>query len=217
MNSSKINQDGLRTNIADMMSQRKQRKFKETVELQIGLKDYDPEKDKRFQGSIKLPNIPKPRMSICIIGNAIHCGQAKDLSLPHIDVDGLKKFNKDRKLIKKYFKKYDTLVASEALMKQIPRLLGNVLVKMGKFPVQITDSEKVTDKVNEVKATVRFQLKKVLCMGTAVATVEHSPEQIRQNINMSINFLVSLLKKGWQNIRTLHIKTSMGKSQRIYG
>jgi len=34
-------------------------------------------------------------------------------------------------------------------------------------------------------------------MGTAVATVEHSPEQIRQNINMSINFLVSLLKKGW--------------------
>jgi len=30
------------------------------------------------------------------------------------------------------------------------------LVKMGKFPVQITDSEKVTDKVNEVKATVRF-------------------------------------------------------------
>jgi len=56
-------------------------------------------------------------MSICIIGNAIHCGQAKDLSLPHIDVDGLKKFNKDRKLIKKYFKKYDTLVASEALMK----------------------------------------------------------------------------------------------------
>ena len=50
---------------------------------------------------------------------------------------------------------------------------------MGKFPVQITDSEKVTDKVNEVKATVRFQLKKVLCMGTAVATVEHNPEQIR--------------------------------------
>ena len=95
-------------------------------------------------------------MSVCIIGNAIHCGQAKESSLPHIDVDGLKKFNKDRKLIKKYFKKYDTLVASEALMKQIPRLLGNVLVKMGKFPVQITDSEKVTDKVNEVKATVRF-------------------------------------------------------------
>lgn len=34
---------------------------------------------------------------------------------------------------------------------------------------------------------------------------------------MSINYLISLLKKGWQNIRTIHIKTSMGKSHRIYG
>ena len=45
---------------------------------------------------------------------------------------------------------------------------------MGKFPVQMTDNEKVVDKVSEVKATVRFQLKKVLCMGTAVATCDHT-------------------------------------------
>jgi hypothetical protein len=29
--------------------------------------------------------------------------------------------------------------------------------------------------------------------------------------------LVSLMKKGWQNIGTLHLKTSMGKSYRIFG
>ena len=189
----------------------------ETVELQNGLKDYDPEKDKRFQGSIKLPNIPKPRMKVCIIGNAIHCNQAKEAGIPCIDVDGLKKFNKDRKLIKKWAKPYSTLIASDQLMKMIPRLLGNVLVKMGKFPVQMTDNEKVVDKVQEVKGTVRFQLKKVLCMGTAVATCDHTQEQIRQNINMSINFLVSLLKKGWQNIKSLHMKTAMSKSIKIYG
>ena len=34
---------------------------------------------------------------------------------------------------------------------------------------------------------------------------------------MSVNFLISLLKKGWNNIRTLHIKTSMGKAYRLYG
>jgi large subunit ribosomal protein L10Ae len=61
-------------------------------------------------------------------------------------------------------------------MKMIPRLLGNVLVKMNKFPIQMTDNEKVVDKLNEVKGTVRFQLKKVLCMGTAVATCDHTPE-----------------------------------------
>lgn len=34
-------------------SQEKKRKFVETVELQIGLKNYDPAKDKRFTGTVK--------------------------------------------------------------------------------------------------------------------------------------------------------------------
>lgn len=129
----------------------------------------------------------------------------------------MKKFNKEKKLIKKWAKPYDVLLASESLMKQIPRLLGNVLVKMGKFPVSIAENESVETKVQEMKQTVRFQLKKVLCLGTAIGTVDLEPEQVRQNINMSINFLVSLLKKGWQNIKSLHIKTSMGGKYKIFG
>ncbi|KAI4996099.1 hypothetical protein ZWY2020_041240 [Hordeum vulgare] len=35
----------------------KNRKFTKTVELQIGLKNYDLQKDKRFSGSVKLPHI----------------------------------------------------------------------------------------------------------------------------------------------------------------
>lgn len=31
----------------------KKRKFVETVELQIGLKNYDPQRDKRFSGTVK--------------------------------------------------------------------------------------------------------------------------------------------------------------------
>ena len=31
----------------------KKRKFLESVELQIGLKNYDPQKDKRFSGTVK--------------------------------------------------------------------------------------------------------------------------------------------------------------------
>ena len=64
---------------------------------------------------------------------------------------------------------------------------------------------------------VKFQLKKVLCMGVAVANVEMDPDQCRQNIVMAINFLVSLLKKNWNNVKTLHIKSTMGKCQRIFG
>jgi hypothetical protein len=42
----------------------KPRKFSETIELQIGLKNYDPQKDKRFSGTVKLPHIPRPKMKV---------------------------------------------------------------------------------------------------------------------------------------------------------
>ena len=45
-------------------SKTKQRKFTETVELQIGLKNYDPQKDKRFSGVVKLPYTPRPSMKV---------------------------------------------------------------------------------------------------------------------------------------------------------
>ena len=32
--------------------------------VQIGLKNYDPQRDKRFSGTIKLPAIPRPNMKI---------------------------------------------------------------------------------------------------------------------------------------------------------
>ena len=42
----------------------KKRGFVETVELQIGIRDYDPEKDKRFSGSIRLPHCPHPKQKV---------------------------------------------------------------------------------------------------------------------------------------------------------
>lgn len=70
--------------------------------------------------------------------------------------------------------------------------------------------------VAETKASIKFQLKKVLCLGVAVAHVGMSEAEIRTNIMYSINFLVSLLKKNWQNVRCLYIKTTMGKPIRIF-
>lgn len=51
---SKINSDFVKKSITEMITERKKRKFVETVELQIGLRDYDPEK--RFTGTVRLPN-----------------------------------------------------------------------------------------------------------------------------------------------------------------
>lgn len=59
---SKINPEFLKKSISDMVNERKKRKFNETVELQIGLRDYDP--DKRFTGTVRLPNPIKSNLTV---------------------------------------------------------------------------------------------------------------------------------------------------------
>ncbi|CCW69185.1 unnamed protein product [Phytomonas sp. Hart1] len=77
-------------------------------------------------------------------------------------------------------------------------------------------SESLSDKVTELQSTVKFQLKKVLCLGTSVGHMDMNEDQLRQNVTMSLNFLVSLLKKNWQNLKSAYIKSTMGTPQRIY-
>ena len=84
----------------------KKRKFTETVELQISLKNYDPQKDKRFSGTVKLKHIPRPKLKVCILGDASHCDEAKANDIPCMDVEALKKLNKNKKLVKKLGKSF---------------------------------------------------------------------------------------------------------------
>ncbi|KAG5440423.1 hypothetical protein PCK2_000556 [Pneumocystis canis] len=215
--SSKVSAATIRENVRLLLaySEEHKRNFLETVELQIGLKNYDPQRDKRFSGTIKLPNIPR-RLDICVLADAHDLDRAKELGVDALSVEDLKKLNKQKKLVKKLAKKYDAFVSSDSLIKQIPRLLGPGLSKVGKFPVPVSHIDDLSIKLAEVQATIKFQLKKVLCLGVAVGNVGLTEDQLVANIMLAINFLVSLLKKAWQNVKSLVIKSTMGKPYRLY-
>merc|ERR1711871_1144580 len=216
---SKLNGETLKNQIASVLaeSKAKQRKFTETIELQIGLKAYDPMKDKRFAGTIKLPHCPRPNLKIGVLADAKHQDEAKAAGLDAHTAEDLKKFNKNKKIIKKFAAKYSAFLASESLIKQVPRLLGPQLSKVGKFPTPCTHADSLATKALEIRSSVKFQLKKVLGLGVAVGHVEMDEQQLLHNISMAVNFLISLLKKHWQNIRSLYIKLTMGKPMLIYG
>ncbi|CEG39708.1 60s ribosomal protein l10a [Plasmopara halstedii] len=194
----------------------KKRNFNETIELQIALKNYDPQKDKRFSGTFKLPTVPRPGMKICVLGNAVHCEMAEKEGFEYMTVDDLKKFNKNKKVIKKFAKKYDAFLASDTLIKQIPRLLGPGLNKAGKFPTLVTSSDSLTEKAEAVRATIKFQMKKVMCLNVAIGHVGLDKQQIVVNTQLAANFLASLLKKNWQNIKVLYLKSTMGPAVQIF-
>ncbi|KAF2183165.1 ribosomal protein L1 [Zopfia rhizophila CBS 207.26] len=159
---SKITGVGVRENVKDLLqhSETKQRNFLETVELQNGLETYDPRRDKP----------PRLRASVCILVDAM-------------SADDLKKLSTNKKLIKKFARKYNAFVTSDTVIKQIPRLFGPDLSKAGKLPAPVSHVEDIANKITEVKSTIKFQLKKVL-------------DELIGDIVLAINYLVSLLKKG---------------------
>jgi len=203
-------------------SQEKKRGFVETIELQIALKNYDPTRDKRFSGVVRLPVAPRQNFNVTIIGDAKHMGDAKTAGVVAeriLSADDLKKLKKDKKLVKKLANSADAFLASASLIRQIPRLLGPGLNKAGKFPAVLGANDSILEKIESQKASVKFQLKSKnsLSLGVAVANVSMKPEDIVTNITMSVNFFVSLLAKNWQQVKRMYIKSTMGPSFRIYG
>merc|ERR1712094_136278 len=91
--------------------------------------------------------------------------------------------------------KYDCFLASQSVMKQIPRLLGPTMHKLGKFPTLLERSDSITDKIDDLRRNVEFQLKKVLTLGVAIANVEMTEQQVYANTQITVNFLVSLPRR----------------------
>lgn len=213
----KINNQAVSEGIAELRKIMKQRKFTETIELQIGLKDYDPQKDKRFVGSVRLPNNPRPNLKICIIADEKHKDEVAKFSIDVdvVDLEYLKKFNKEKKLIKGWAKKYSLLIASDTVLKKVPVVVGPILNRIQMFPQVVTHNEPLLGKVEDIRSSVKWQLKKVTCLAAAVGSANMSDDELRVNVMMSLNFLVSLLKKGWHNCKSVHIKSTMSKSIKL--
>ena len=221
MSGSKVSNETLQEAVQGILaySTENKRNFQETVELQIVLKNYDPVRDKRFSGTIKLPVAPRAKFSVCILGNQKHCDEAKAAGIDHLNVDALTKMKKSNKLVKKLANQYHAFLASADLIKKIPRILGPGLNKAGKFPSVLGNNDNLVEKVNEQKSSIKFQLKskKNMVLGVPVGNVGMTEQEIINNASLSINFLVSLLKKNWQNIRKLYVKSSMGPPFRVFG
>lgn len=56
-----------------------------------------------------------------------------------------------------------------------------------------------------------------MCMSFAIANCDMTAEEIQLQIMTLMNYLTSTFKKGWQNVKRIHIKTTMGTPVKIYG
>ena len=71
----------------------KSRRFVESMELHVTPNDYDTMRDKRFAGSVWLPYVARPRMKLCVVGDAVHYTETERAQVAGKTVEVLKRFN----------------------------------------------------------------------------------------------------------------------------
>lgn len=74
-----------------------------------------------FVHNSRLKHIPRPKMSVCILGDQQHCDEAESYSVPSMDAEALKKLNKNKKAVKKLGKHLSLFVT------QFPPQMMNIV------------------------------------------------------------------------------------------
>lgn len=202
--------------VKDAIETSKARKFSESVDLAINLKDIDLSIPKnRVDDEVLLPNGRGKPIKIAVFGSgelAIKAKKVADLVITPEELDDLAD---DKKQAKKLANDHVFFVAEAPLMPVIGKKLGVVLGPRGKMPKPIPPSADPAPLINNLRRTVRIRSKDRRTFHAPVGTKEMSIEDLAENVDEIIKRLIGKLERGKMNIASVYIKTTMGKSVRL--
>ena len=100
-------------------------------------------------------------------------------------------------------------------MPTIGKTLGTVLGPRGKMPKPVPPHADLSGLVKNLRNTVKIRSKSSKTFHTVAGSAEMSKEHIAENVDAIIERLEGALERGKMNIGSLHIKTTMGPSERV--
>ena len=205
----------------------RKRKFDETIDLIINVRDVDIKNpNNRIDQEILLPHgiEGNKRMErVCFIAKDDMELQLKGLGYAVINPETLddlqKRSNKEKKLVAK---KYEYFVARGDLMRNLAKVLARYLGQQGKMPRPqpkgfgvIKPNENIEEFVARLNRIIKVEMKKSLLMQLKVGKKSQSPEDLMTNIESVLHFIETKLPNGYNNIKSIFVKTSMGKPVRV--
>ncbi len=202
--------------VKEALEASKERKFKESVDLAINLKDIDLSIPKnRVDDEILLPKGRGRPIKVAVFGSgelAIKAKAVADLVITPEELDDLAD---DKKQAKKMANEHVFFIAEAPLMPTIGKKLGVVLGPRGKMPKPIPPSADPAPLINNLRKTVRIRSKDRRTFHAPVGTKDMSVEDLAENVDVVIKRLIGKLERGRMNISSIYIKTTMGKSVRL--
>jgi large subunit ribosomal protein L1 len=194
----------------------KERKFLESVELAINLKDVDLSNPKnRINEEVILPHGRGREVKVAVFGSgelAVKARTAADLVILSEELDTI---TDDKTEAKKMVIRHDFFLAEAPLMPIIGKRLGIFLGTRGKMPKPIPPQADPVPFIKNLRNTVRMRSKERKTFHVPIGTRKMKLEDLANNLEVVLKRLESKLERGKQNIASIYVKTTMGPSIRI--
>ncbi len=202
--------------VKEAIENAKERKFLESVDLAINLKDVDLSIPKnRINEEVILPKGRGKEIKVAVFASgetALKAKECADLVIPPEEID---KLGEDKRRARKIANEYEFFLAEAPLMARIGKVLGVILGPRGKMPKPIPPGSDPCPMVKNLKRTVRMRSRDKRTFHVPVGTKDMDPEDIATNIEEIIKRLEHKLERGLQNIESLYVKTTMGPAVKI--
>jgi len=193
--------------------QSKQTKFPQSVEVLIALKEVDPKKtDLNINEIVYLPHPMAKQARVCFIGSGDLAVRAKNAKANLVmDPSQLENYGGSKRDAKKLARSYDFFLADTALMPRIGKVLGQALGPKGKIPTPVPPNSQVEAMINRMRTAIRVRSRGSLGVMAKVGDDKLTDPELAENIVAVVNAVSKKLPNGDKNIKTVMVKTTMGK------
>jgi large subunit ribosomal protein L1 len=192
--------------------QSKERKFTEAVEVVITLKDVDPKKtDLNINEIVYLPHPVGKEARVCFIGSGDLAVRAKNAKAAVIDPAQLENYAGNKKEAKRLVRSYDFFIADTSLMPRVGKILGQYLGPKGKIPTPVPPNAPVEAIIQRLRTAVRVRNRGSLGIAAKVGDKTLPDHHLAENILAVVQTVSKKLPNGDRNIKSLIIKTTMGR------
>ncbi|HSA98001.1 MAG TPA: 50S ribosomal protein L1 [Candidatus Nitrosotenuis sp.] len=207
-----INEPELAKMIKESKATDKERKFKQSVEMYVVLKDIDVKKGFAMNETIQLPKKLSSPTTVCIMAGGDLGLKAKSANADRvISGDEINSLAANKREARKFINKYDFFLADTQLMTTVGKVLGQLLGPRGKMPVPVPFNAPVESLLDRFRSSIRVKVKNSLSLSCKIGDESMDDADLAANAHAVLSALEKKLPNGERNIRRVIIKTSMGK------
>jgi large subunit ribosomal protein L1 len=192
------------------------RKFVQSAELTLILKDIDIKKGFNLNEVVALPHKSSKEPKICVIATGDMGSKARKAGIDKVmEPAELDRIGTNKREARKLVRAHDFFLADTAQMATIGRSLGQFLGPKGKMPTPLPYGAPVENIATRFKNSVRVKAKNQLNVSAKIGDEKMDDSQLVENASAIIAAVEKKLPQGDKNIRNATVKFSMGKPAKL--